>query len=95
MDVLTDPIPAGFDCVLCAGVLVFLPEDSQLRIRNRLVDSLPDEGFLMLEHTQPPYPGEIAGRIVHRFYHDHPELNVRGHVEVENYAITLFQKASM
>jgi protein-L-isoaspartate O-methyltransferase len=92
LDLVTDPMLRGFDAIVCAGVLVYVPAIAQERVRDSVVASLHPGGDLLLEHTCQAYPGEIAGSEIHALYRRHPELTVTRHEDVENYAITLFRK---
>ena len=92
LDLLTEEINDRFECIVCAGVLVFLPAAAQQMIRDRLAAVLLAGGDLILEHTVNAYPGEIAGDWIHALYRHHPELVMLQHVDVGNYAITLFRK---
>jgi SAM-dependent methyltransferase len=92
LDLLADPIMESFECILCAGLLVFLSASAQPEIRDRLVAALTTGGDLVLEHTRQAYPGEIAGSEIHALYRRHPALRTISHREVGNYAITLFRK---
>jgi SAM-dependent methyltransferase len=94
LDLLTDPIMGTFDCIVCAGVLDYLPAVAQQKIRNCLVASLAAGGDLVLEHTRHAYPGRVAGSEIHALYRDHPELRMLQHDEVDTYAITLFRKVA-
>lgn len=91
-DLLTDELPGSFDAVVCAGVLVFVPEGQQETVRNKIVSGLEPGGDLLLEHTRHAYPGEVAGAGVHQLYRTHTELEQVDHVEAANYAITVFRK---
>ena len=92
LDLLTESIPESFEGIVCAGVLVFLPANSQKIIRDHLVAALVAGGDLILEHTTGAYPGEMAGNRIHALYEEDPRLRKLEHVEVGNYAITLLQK---
>jgi SAM-dependent methyltransferase len=92
LDLLTEPIRGTFDGILCAGVLVFLPAESQQEVRDRLAAALAPGGDLILEHTVRRYPGEVAGSEIHELYRHHPQLIAIKHQEACNYAVTLFRK---
>ena len=93
MDLIVDPLPVGlFDCILCAGVLVYLPIDVQRNTCQKIIASLRCGGELLLEHSRRPFPGEVAGLEVHSLYRRNPELSeIHNHEEAE-YAISLFCK---
>ena len=62
MDLIVDPLPVGlFDCILCAGVLEYLPMNVQQNVCQKIVASLPCGGELLLEHPRKRFPGEVAG----------------------------------
>jgi 2-polyprenyl-3-methyl-5-hydroxy-6-metoxy-1,4-benzoquinol methylase len=84
-----------FDGIVCAGVLVFLPMESQQKVCNQLVAAIEHDGHLLLEHTRESYPGEIAGNTIHKLYRTHPQLVEISHLEVDNYAITLLRKTGL
>ena len=93
LDLVVNPLPAGlFDCIVCAGVLVFLPVDVQQIVCRKLIASLRYGGDLLLEHVREPYPGEVPGRVVHSLYRGNPQLRETHNQEVDNYAITVFRK---
>ena len=92
LDLLVDPLWGTFDGILCAGVLVFLPEIAQQKVRDRLVASLTIGGDLLLEHTRRAYAGEVAGSKIHDLYRQSSRAQLMRHEEVDNYAITLFRK---
>jgi len=95
MDLVVDPLPAGsFDCIVCAGVLVYLPAAAESDVCHKVVASLECGGILLLEHVREAYPGEVPGRIIHELYRRKPELKQIHHLEVDNYAITVFRKGS-
>jgi chemotaxis methyl-accepting protein methylase len=95
MDLVDDPLPEGlFDCILCAGVLVYLPMDVQQSVCQKIIASLPCGGDLLLEHGHKRSPGELAGPEVHSLYRRNPELSEIYNHEEEEYAITIFCKAN-
>ncbi len=91
MDLAIDPLPDGlFDCILCAGVLVYLPMDVQQIVCRKMVASLPSGGELLLEHSRKAFPGEVAGLEVHSLYRRNPELSEIHNHDEDEYAISLF-----
>jgi trans-aconitate methyltransferase len=94
LDLASDPLAGPFEAIVCAGVLLFMPERSHPEIRDRLVTRLAPQGDLVLEHTRAAFHGEVSGVDVHRSYAAHPELTVIDHVDVEHYAITAYRKAA-
>jgi 2-polyprenyl-3-methyl-5-hydroxy-6-metoxy-1,4-benzoquinol methylase len=93
-DLLTDPVAGFFDCIVCAGVLVYLPMSAQQSVRDRLVASIAPGGDLLLEHLRDASPGEVAGNKIQALYRNHSKLTVLSHQEVEDYAITLLRKVA-
>ena len=53
---------------------------------------MPEGGDLLLEHTREASPGESAGSDIHELYRQRPEFTVLRHLEIANYAITVFRK---
>ncbi len=98
VDLLTDPLPDGpFDGVVCAGVLVYLPKDEQLRVCKQIIEKLRDHGILLLEHTLIHSPGEVRGKFIHSLYSKRPELELVHQQAVHNpdrddYLVTVFRK---
>jgi SAM-dependent methyltransferase len=92
IDLIEKFVPGVFDGIVCAGVLPFLPMNSQQVICNRIIAALEPDGHLLLEHIKNAYPGELAGDKIHELYRNNAKLVVISDLEVDNYIITLFRK---
>jgi protein-L-isoaspartate O-methyltransferase len=92
LDVL-EQVPGGpFDAIVCCGILVMLPEWSQVRVRESLVATLQTGGDLVLENLTDRYPGQLAGEWVEAGFRQHPQLNLLGHRRVTDYGISVFRR---
>jgi SAM-dependent methyltransferase len=90
---VADGLPEGpFDGIVCAGVLVFLPEAIQERVRDRIVAALAPGGELLLENATRAYPGQLAGTVIDASFRRHEALSILAHERVDNYDVTLFGK---
>jgi len=94
LDLLIEPINGSFDCIICAGVLRYLPANAQRLVRDHIVDALAISGDLLLENLRDPYPAEVPGTKIHALFRQHPELIVLQHKDVGDYAITTYRKVT-
>jgi SAM-dependent methyltransferase len=94
LDILTEPLPGVFDCIICAGVLPYVPAKAQNPVRDRLLASLAAGGHLVLEQRTESSPGELSGSEIESHYRNHPQLSTLRRLEIDEYAITLFRKVS-
>ncbi|MGH7614354.1 MAG: CheR family methyltransferase [Gemmatimonadales bacterium] len=45
----------GMDLILCRNVLIYFDEETVARVARRLIDSLSDDGWLLLGASDPPF----------------------------------------
>lgn len=92
-DLLDDALPGGFDVVMCAGVLVYLPWARQVQVRDRIVAALNPGAWLLLEHTRKAFPGECAGERIHALYAGHAGLKLAARERRDIYEVLVLRRA--
>ena len=100
-DLREDPIGAGFDLIVVAGVLEYFPRASTLRRAiDKLAASLAPDGYLLVETTRAAEPAEEAcwwrlmprGRRINQLAEEHPLLAERASDMTPEFCITLCRK---
>jgi SAM-dependent methyltransferase len=88
-------LPEQFDVVVCAGILVYLPEKALFRKTSiRLVDLIKGNGFLVLEHLWESPGAELEGRRIHDHFCRENRLELLSLRLQDEYGISVFRKIS-
>jgi hypothetical protein len=73
-------------------VLVLLPSDALIQVRDRLVDVLRPGGDLVIENQTDSSPGALAGSSVKQRFLEHRDLILVRHQQVDDYDISVFRR---
>ena len=104
-DLRRESLPGGFDLIVIAAVLEYMPNPLTLRrVRQKLVDALRPGGYLMVETTRQTgvmmllenswwSRWLLRGKRINQFILKHPLLHPVSSVETDEYVIALCRKS--
>jgi peptidoglycan/xylan/chitin deacetylase (PgdA/CDA1 family) len=103
LDLAADPLPKGFDLIVCSEVLYFLSgRDELVSVCSRLKDSLAPGGRLLSAHafvlkddqsrTAFDWEGPYGAAVISDTMSRTPELALEASIETELYRIDLFRR---
>jgi 2-polyprenyl-3-methyl-5-hydroxy-6-metoxy-1,4-benzoquinol methylase len=106
-DLRRDSLPGGFDLIVIAAVLEYMPNPLTLyRVRRKLVDALRSGGYLMVETTRQTGVTALLerswwsswllrGKWINQFVTKHPLLRPVCSIETDGYVIALCRKGGL
>ena len=99
LDVVTQPLPGGFDLIVCSEVLVYVQPGDLDAVRAKILAALDDGGDLLLVHSRSIHDDDtglaykdIGAKTIHGAFIGAPGLRVEDDRCFQMYRVTLLRK---
>jgi SAM-dependent methyltransferase len=94
-DLLHLPFQHGFNAIICAGVLGYLPEKNLFtHVMQHLVNLLVPGGLLIVENRWMTSDGTLSGKSIHNQLNELPMMKCNSLIKKHEYAISTFERTS-
>lgn len=91
-DMVQLPLAGKYDVIICAGVLVYLPEwNLFVRTAKSILNLISPRGYLVLENMWKRSGGAVEGRKIHDYFLRNSPLMLCNLVRNEEYGISVFR----